>query len=152
MRIDDLPDQFEAFLDRARAVLSRENARAREAVKAANAETAKAKIELTQLQGQLAQAQSQLNTTLNDLRRAQGLAALDREIAEARKTNEGLKAKTKALELSNAAKGKQITEAEHRLTALQSEAQRCMAVRSETEAYVSNIKMQLNSVQIGRQT
>ena len=57
MSIDELPAQFDVFLERARAVLEREITAAKNIVAAANAEKSSAQNALSDLQGQLKQAQ-----------------------------------------------------------------------------------------------
>jgi len=60
MTLDELPGQFEAFLERARVMLHQETEEARAAVKALTSEKAKLQATLADLQEQHKQAQSQL--------------------------------------------------------------------------------------------
>jgi hypothetical protein len=77
------------------------------------------------------------------------LAGLDHEIAGARKT-------LKALEVEIGVKKgevekvlKELKEREAQLPALRNEAQRMIAIRTEGEAVMAHLRMQLSSVQIG---
>jgi chromosome segregation ATPase len=140
MTIDDLPDQLEAFLERARAVLNREIEKARKGVTALNGEKAKIKAELGQLGDQRKQAQTQLDAVLADLNRASGLVGLNHEIAEARKTLDALNAqKAEATKIIEGL-AKERTQADHELTAMWSEIQALRTERSATVAEISKVK------------
>src|SRR5262249_42468740 len=96
-----------------------------------------------------AQAQGQLDLVRADLASASDLVGVSHDIAKARAELKQLKGETakeaKALE----ALVKQRTEAETQLVALRNDAQRLIAIRSEGEAVMANLRRQLQSVQIG---
>jgi chromosome segregation ATPase len=149
MSIDELPDQFEAFLERARVVLHREIEEARAAVKVLNAEKATTQATIAELRDQHKQAQSQLDAVMKDLHRGSTLVGISREITEARKRLEALKVEMAEAEKALAARLKQCAEADARLVALGLEAQRMIAIRTEGEAVMANIRAQLQQVRIG---
>jgi chromosome segregation ATPase len=91
MRLDDLADEHERFLDRARGVLGWEIEKAKKTAVALNAEKTAAQAALTELQKQHKVAEGQLKEVLYNLDRASTLAKLDHDIAEAKKTFEKLK-------------------------------------------------------------
>jgi chromosome segregation ATPase len=152
MSLDGLPQQFEAFVDRARAALGQEITAAKNIVAAAKAEKGSAQAALSDLQGQLKQAQSQLDAVMKDLHRGSTLAGINREITEARKTLEKLKGETAEAEKALEARLKQCTEADSRLVALNLEANRMIAIRVEGEAVMADIKSKLAQVQIGQRS
>jgi chromosome segregation ATPase len=151
MTLDELSGQLEAFLERARTVLDLEIGQAKKIVAAANAEKGLAQAALSDLQSQTKSAQSQLDEINNELQRASTLAGITREIATARKTLKALEADTAqattALEVLN----KQRVDGERRLVALGNEANRMIAIRTEGEAVMANLRAQLQQVAIGQQ-
>jgi chromosome segregation ATPase len=118
MRLDDLPDQFAAFADRARDVLNREIERAHQAVKAANAEKAKTQSAISELQDQREAAKKQLNDVLADLHRGSSLVGLNHDIAEARKTLDTIKGEMAKVSTALEAAVTQRKEAEGQLQAV----------------------------------
>jgi hypothetical protein len=70
MSIDELPGQFDVFVERARAALSQEITAAKKIVAAANAEKGSAQAALSDLQAQIKQAKTQLDEIHNELGRA----------------------------------------------------------------------------------
>jgi chromosome segregation ATPase len=149
MRLDGLPDQFEEFVERVRAALDQEIAAAKSAAVAAHAEKSAAQNALTELQSQLKQTQSQLDAVTKDLQRVSTRVGLDREIAAARKTLEGLKVDIEKATAAKAAVEKQCTEADARLVALGNEARRQVGIRTEAEAAIAAVKAKVFSVQLG---
>jgi hypothetical protein len=99
MNIDELPDQLEAFFDRARTALDQQIVRARKVVDNLNAEKTAATKALADLKEQRESAKKQLEAVLHDLHRGSSLVGLNHEIAAARKTLEALKVETKPLGL-----------------------------------------------------
>jgi len=152
MTLDELPQQFEAFVDRARAALSQEITGAQKIVAAANAEKSAAHNPLSNLQAQTKSAQRQLDEINNELGRASTLAGITREIATASKKLKALLAETAEAETALAALNKQRAEADTRLVALGLEANRMIAIRTEGEAVMAHLRAQLQQVQIGRQS
>jgi predicted nucleic acid-binding Zn-ribbon protein len=73
MSIDELPEQFEAFTERARAALDREIDKARATLQKIQGEIADASKALADLHHQRKLAESELATVKNDLQRASGL-------------------------------------------------------------------------------
>jgi chromosome segregation ATPase len=143
MSLDGLPQQFEEFVERARAALGQEIAAAKNVVAAANAEKSAAMNALTAVQSQVKVAQDELAAVTSDLQRLSTLAGVGHDIDKARKELARVKSETaeatKALELLK----KQRTDEQSRLTAVQTETQRQLAIRSESEAAMSRIRMQL---------
>jgi chromosome segregation ATPase len=148
MGIDELPHQFEAFLNRARAVFDGEVERVQKALAASNAEKASAQSALADLQSQCKSAQDQLELTTSELRRAAGLVGVGHDIEKARTELAGLKAETAKAAKALEARLKQCTEADARLVALGNEAQRMVAIRVEGESVMANLRAQLRSVQM----
>ena len=74
-----------------------------------------------------------------------------KEIAAAKKAVQKLTTEKSALEASIAALAKQQTEAQAKLVSLGNEAQRLVAIRTEGEAAVADLRMRLRSVSIGQQ-
>jgi len=70
MSLDGLPQQFEQFVDRARAALGGEITAAKNIIAAANAEKSAAQSAVATLQAQCKAAQSQLDEINNELQRA----------------------------------------------------------------------------------
>ena len=79
MNLDELPDQLEAFFDRAQVVLDRQITEARKAVDALNAEKTGAEKALAELKDQHKQVQSELDAVLKDLGRVSSLVGLNAE-------------------------------------------------------------------------
>jgi predicted nucleic acid-binding Zn-ribbon protein len=152
MSIDELPDQLEAFLERARAVLNREIEKARAAVNALKSEEGTTRATIVELGDQRERGQKQLNTVLSNLHRGSTLVGLNHEIAEAHKTLAALKVETteagKAVEVLN----KQRSDAKHQLEVTKTELQAAMtelqsvrAERGEAVTTIGQIKALLNS-------
>jgi chromosome segregation ATPase len=146
MRIDDLPEQFAAFAERAEAVLKFEIEKTRKAVAALNAEKAAAEAALTGLKDQRATAQKQLDDTLANLNRGTTLAGLTTEISEAKKTLEKLKADTAKATAAFEAAEKQRADAERELTTVTNGIDRIRRERAEAAADIDNIRRLLKSV------
>jgi chromosome segregation ATPase len=149
MSLDGLPGQFEQFVERARAVLGREITAAKNLVAAAKAEKTSAQNALSNLQNQCKLAQDQLDAVKSELERGSTLVGLNREIAAARKTLASLQADTERANQALEKLSKERTEREAQLNVLRNEAQRMIAIRTEGEAVMANLRAQLNSVQIG---
>jgi chromosome segregation ATPase len=144
-RIDDLPDEFEAFLDRARTVFGREMEKARKSLAVLNAQAATAQTTLSDLQARRNSAQKQLDSLNAYLDRASTLAGLDQEIAGERKTLDALKAEIEKASAARATAEKQRTEAEAQLSALVTEARSYRAERADAEATMGNIRALVKS-------
>jgi len=150
MTLDELPGQLETVLQRARVVLHREIEEARATVKALNAEKAATQATIATFQAQIKLAQDQLAAVLSDLGRASGLVGLKSEINKANKTLEALKVETAEATTALEKLAKERKEREAQINALGLEARRLIAIRTEGEAAMANIKAQLAQVQIGR--
>jgi chromosome segregation ATPase len=145
MILDELPDQLEAFLERARAVLDRDIAEVKTAAAAARAEQEAAAAALSQLQAQREQVQHQLDAVLANLHRAADLAGLDDAIAKDRSELENLK--SKIVDATKVVEGlrKQRADAEHQLNAVVSELQALRTERAEAVTTIGSIKALLQS-------
>jgi chromosome segregation ATPase len=150
MRIDDLPEQLQAFADQARGVLDWEIRRASKAAEALNADRAAAEAALTGLKDQRATAQKQLDDTLANLNRGTTLAGLTAEISEARKTLKGLEADKAKAETSLEATQKKLKDTERELNEADGAMQRLRMERSEAVVAVDNIKALLKGVDLRR--
>jgi chromosome segregation ATPase len=107
MRLDDLPDAFKDFVDRADAVLRWEAEKVKKAVAALNAEKATAQKALTELQDQHKATQKQLEEVVSNLDKGTTLAGINSKIAEARKTLDAL---TTDIAMAETALAKSVTE------------------------------------------
>jgi chromosome segregation ATPase len=143
MNIDDIPDQFEALLDRARAALDREITKAKNAIAALNAEEGRAQTALSDLQAQCKQAKAQLTAVLSDLHRSSGLVGLNTEISAARKTLEGLKRETAEEAEALAKVTKQRTERQAQVIALDNEVSQLAAVRAYNQEVMAKLRHQI---------
>jgi chromosome segregation ATPase len=143
-RLTDLPDEFEALVDRARTIFGREMDKARKALAVLTADKSSAQKAVTELQAQRKSAQAQLSSVQAYLDRGQTLAGLDQEIAGARKTLDGLKAEIAGATTAAAAAEKQQAEAEAQLTALRTEADDYRAERADTETYFDKARALAN--------
>jgi chromosome segregation ATPase len=150
MNIDDIPEHFQDLVERARIVLHREISGARATLAGLKGETAAERKALADLSGQRKQTQANLDTNLANLNRASGLAGLDSEIAEARKTLKALEVEKGEASKSLEAVKKQLRDAESRLNAMQIETQQLFAQRCDSQAIMDNIRAQLRSVQLGQ--
>jgi len=109
-------------------------------VAAAKAEKGSAQAALSDLQGQLKQAQSQLDAVMKDLHRGSTRVGLDHEIVAARTELARLKAEaeqaTKALE----ALQKQRADAERQVVAAQTDMKNLRAERAEATTELARVK------------
>ena len=96
MTLDELPQQFEQFVEGARAAFDQEIIAAKNIIAAANAEKSAAQNALATLQGQLKQTQDQLDAVNKELGQASTLAGITREIAAAGKKLKALQAQVSA--------------------------------------------------------
>jgi chromosome segregation ATPase len=146
MSLDRLPEEFEEWVSRARAALSRDIERARETVERANAERSSASAALSALQAQCKSAQDQLERTTRELPRIGALVAVGHDIEKAREELRRVKSETaetaKALELLQ----KERSDAEAKLGGLGDDVRRLVAVRTESETVMANIRSKVNSV------
>lgn len=149
MSIDGLPEQFEEFVERARAALGREITAAKTVVAAANAEKSSVQNTLSDLQAQCKLAQDQLAAVTNDLHRAAGLVGVGHNIEQARAELQRVKRETEQASKALERLSKERTEREAQVNALGDEVRRLVAIRTESEAAMANIRAQLGSVQIG---
>jgi chromosome segregation ATPase len=150
MTLDGLPQQLEEFLDRARAALGQEITAAKHAVTAANAEKTSAQNALANLRTECTVAQDQLATVTADLKRLSDLVGAHHEIATAKKAVQKLATEKSALEASIAALSKEQTQRQAKVNALGDEVRRLLAIQSESESVVADLRMRLRSVQIGQ--
>jgi chromosome segregation ATPase len=150
MRIDELPDQHERFLDQARGVLGQEVAEARQSLAALNAEKATAQAAVSALQDQRKVAQAALDAVLSDLNRASGLAGLGAELAEARQKLRVLTAETEKISSALEKLVRERAEAEHQRDAVLGEMQRLRQERAEATAEIDKIKALVKSFEFRR--
>jgi septal ring factor EnvC (AmiA/AmiB activator) len=150
MSIDELPVEFEAFVERARVALERETTTAKNIMAAANAEKSSVQNALSNLEARCKSTQDQLDALNDELAQRTTLAGLNRGIAAASKKLKALEAETAEAETALAALNKQRAEADSRLVALNLEANRMIAIRTEGEAVMANLGAQLAQVQIGQ--
>jgi len=151
MSLDELPGQFEAFVERARAALSQEITTAKNIIAAANAEKSAAQNAVSNLEARCKSTQDQLDALNDELAQRTTLAGLNRGIAAASKKLKALQVETAEEEKAVAALNKQRTEAEAKLVTLNNEAQRMIGIRTEGEAVMAKLRAQLQQVQLGRQ-
>jgi chromosome segregation ATPase len=152
MRFDDLPEHFEAFLDRAQDVLRLEVEKGRRARDAANAEVTAAQGKLAEISAQQKIAQTKLDGVLADLGRASNLAGLNGEITQARrtldeasKTLEGLKADIAKTSAELAGLVKKRTDEQQQRDADLAETMRLRAERAEHTTEINKIRALLHS-------
>jgi chromosome segregation ATPase len=149
MNLDGLPEQFEEFVERARAALDRDITAAKNLVTAANAEKAAAETALRELVEQRESAKKQLDRVFADLSRGSSLVGLNHEITAARKVLATLQADTERATAAKAVVERQCVDGERRLVSLNNEAQRMIAIRTEGEAVMADLRTKLHSVQLG---
>jgi chromosome segregation ATPase len=146
MNLEELPEQFEAFVDRASAALSREVASAKKALAALNAEKSAVQSALSNLQSQIQGAQDQLTAVTRELQRSTVLHSLGGDIAGARKTLEGLKAETAKEAKALAKLTKERTERQAQVTALGNEVTDLVAVRANNQELMAKLKQQIGAL------
>jgi chromosome segregation ATPase len=144
--LDGLPGQFEQFVERARTVLGREITGAQKIVVAAKAETATAQATLAQLQDQRAQTQRQLDTILAHLNKAANLGSIDAEISKASKDLAALNVEKGKVTAALEKLAKEKTAREAQLVTLGNEANRMIAIRSEGEAVMADLRKRVGLV------
>ena len=146
MNIDELPDQLEAVLARARAALSREIARSRKAVDSLNAEKAAAAKAVGELKDQHSRAEVELKTTLANLDRVSNLGAIQAEIKKAGTELERLQGEvikeTKILEIVV----KKRTQEEARVAALETAAREAVTQRARAQDLLAEVKSKVGMV------
>jgi chromosome segregation ATPase len=143
--IDDLPRQFEDFLESAQAVLNREVEKGRKTRDALKAENATLKTENAALKDQVKAAQGQLSAALSHLQRAETLAAIDHETAEGRKTLDGLKGEIAKSTTALADLTKQCKETENRVNELNAGLAGLRQERIDATAAIDNARKLVNS-------
>jgi len=142
MTLDRFPDELEEFVERVNVALHEEITSAKNVVARANAEKTALANALAELRDQHKQVQSQLDTVLKDLHRGSNLVGITREIAEARKTLEALKAETAEATKALAALSKERTECQAKVTALNGEVSQLGAVRAHNQEILAKIRSQ----------
>jgi chromosome segregation ATPase len=149
MSFDGLSGQFEQFVERARTVLGQEITRAKNAVAAANAETATAHSALSSLQTEYKSTKDQLELVRRELQRVEGLVGVGHDIDKAR--NELTRVKSEAERVSKDLERllKEKTERQAQINVLGNEAQRLVAIRTESEAFMADLRKRLG-VQLGQ--
>jgi chromosome segregation ATPase len=145
MRLDDLPDQFQAFIERAEAVLQMEVAKAKKTVAALTTEKAAVEKGLAELQDQQASTKKQLDATLANLDRATTLAKLDHEITEGRKTLDKLKVDTAKATTALEAVEKQRKEAEQQLSEANDALRGLRQERTDATAEIDKVRKLVKS-------
>jgi chromosome segregation ATPase len=145
MRIDDLPTEFEAFLDRARTIVGREIDKARKALAVLKADEATTRTTLTTAQTQLKQAQADLNATLGHQAKASELVALSSKAAALRQDVEKLNAEKAALETSVADLATQRGKLETEVSGLSDDARMYRAERADAEGAIDRARALANN-------
>jgi chromosome segregation ATPase len=149
MNIDAIPDRLKELIDHARAALDQQIAKARKAVDDLNLEKTAAANALTELQDQHKKAKADLESVLADLHRASSLGSIRAEIKKAQKALAALNIEKEKASTALAALAKERTGLEARVDTLNNEVRRLLAIRSESQATMADIKMKLQQVQIG---
>jgi chromosome segregation ATPase len=155
--IDYLPDQFQAFIDRAGETFRSEVERWRKIRDTAKGEAATFQTEsatlragLNALKDQTELAQKKLAEVLANLRRATDLAGIEHDIAEAKKRLEALNAEVAKASATLEKLQRECKTAENRrnevVAETQAAAQTCLAHRAERD----RIRQQLNSIELVR--
>jgi chromosome segregation ATPase len=152
MSLDGLPGQFEQFVERARTALGREITAAKNAVTALNVEKTSVQNALTDLQNQHKSTQGQLQLMTNDLQRLSDLVGVGHDIEKARKELAALNVEKGKVTTALEKLAKEKTEREAQLVTLGNEANRMIAIRSEGEAVMADLRKRLGAVQMGQRT
>jgi chromosome segregation ATPase len=150
MRLDQLAAAHEDFLSRARGILHAEITAAKKVVAALNAEAQTAKAALTEFQEQRESAQKQVAAIRGDLHQRSTLAGVQADIEKGRKVLATLQADIERATAAKAAVEKQCTAADSRLVALNLEANRMIAIRTEGESVMAGLRAQLAQVSLGQ--
>jgi chromosome segregation ATPase len=150
MRIDDLPNLLETFLDRARGVLAQDIEKTNRTLMKLNAQKITAQTALAELENSRGLAQTQLAAVRFDLQRGSELVSLNHEIAEARKTLGELKADIAREHAARDGAVKQRGEAEKELNSVLGEIERLRQERIEAHADMKHITQLLGSVELRR--
>jgi chromosome segregation ATPase len=143
-RLTDLPDEFEAFLDRVRSVFGREIDKARKTLAALKADEAGTRTTLSTVQTQLKQAQADLKATLGHQGEASDLVSLRYETAEKQKTLDALNARIEKAATAAADAEKQLSDVERQLTEATTALQDVRLERADTEAYFDRARALAN--------
>jgi chromosome segregation ATPase len=143
--LDDIPDQFQQLVDRARAALDAQVTKARKIVDSLNAEKTAAVKSLGELKLQIEKAEAELEAVRADLGRTSSAVRLDREIAKSRKESEQLTVENAEAAKALEARLKQCAEAEARVVALEIAARQATAERCRAQEIIEAIKRQLQS-------
>jgi chromosome segregation ATPase len=146
MRIDDLPEQFATFAERAEAVLKYEVEKVKKVTVALNAERAAAEKALGEIKDQHAATKKQLDDVLKDLDRASGLAGLNNDIAETKKTLKVLEADKAKAETALEATQTKLKDTERELNEADGAMRRLRAERTEATTHIDHIRHLLKSV------
>jgi chromosome segregation ATPase len=146
MNFDQLPDELEAVLDRARAALSQEIARARTALNSLNSERAVAAKTLAELRDQIVKAEAELEALRVDLGRTSTARQLDHEIKKGRAEAQRLTVENAEAAKVLAARLKQCSEADAKLATLENSARLAVDSRCRAQETVAAIKKQLELV------
>jgi chromosome segregation ATPase len=145
MTSSDLPDEFEAFLDRARTVFGREMEKARKSLAALKADEATTRTTLSTVQTQLKQAQADLKATLGHQGKASDLVSLRYETAALRQDVEKLTAEKAALETSVADLAKQRGKLQAEVAGLDDDARMYRAERADAYADIDKARALANN-------
>ena len=147
MTLDELPHAFATFVNSAHAIFDREVENVQKALAASNAEKASAQTALSEFQDQCKSAQDQLELTTRELRGAAGLVGVAHDIKEARKELTRIRSETAEATKALDKLVKERTAREAEVKALGAETRRLVAVRTESETVMANLRAQLHSVQ-----
>jgi chromosome segregation ATPase len=142
MGLDELPQQFDALVEAARAALHGEITSAKAIVARANAEKASAANALADLQAQCKSAQDQLTAVTKESQRSTALHGVGYELEKARAELAQLKAETAKAEKALAALSKERNECQAKVIALNNEVSQLGAVRAHNQELIAKIRSQ----------
>jgi chromosome segregation ATPase len=148
MTIDELPDQLKEFCRAARAALDQQIAKAHKAADALNAEKSSAQNALSALQAECKSAQDQLKATTSEFDKVAASLGIGHDIAKLRAELKKVKVEIERATAAKATVEKQCNEADARLVTLTREAERQLAIRSESEAVMASLRAKILSVQL----
>jgi chromosome segregation ATPase len=145
MRIDDILEQHEAFLDRAQDVLRLEVDRGKKSVAASKAELATTRTALDEVKSELGSAKKDLAEVLSNLGKGRTLAGIDYEIGERRKELAGLESDTTKAKTTLAGLTRECKDAENGLNELNAGMQGVRQERADAIAAIDNARKIANS-------
>ena len=149
MNIDELPEQLEAFTERARAKLDQDIAVARKTMKVLEAEKTAAQTELAKIQDEAKQARGQLDAVLDHLGKASNLASIQAETAAARKELQTVKTEITEASTKLAGLRAHCAEAEAKRVAVWNEVSHLRQEHAQHKAAINEVRTLFNQVQLG---